>query len=339
MNAKVSVIIPFYNVKEYFRECVDSVLEQTLPEVEAVLVDDGSDDGSEKIADDYARDYPGRVKVVHKENGGASSARNAGIDVAEGEYVYFLDSDDRLKKHALQFLYDEASAEDLDILLFNAEVFTTDPELFDDVEAHKDEFIREKCSERVTSGRESLRKFYENMTEEYPSPVWTRLYRREFLNKCGVRYPIGVIHEDEDFGFFTYYYAERIKEVGEVLLDRRLRRDSVMYTRHLIDSARGYANAYLKVISLAEEERTGPEDREMLIKHGERHIFYSLLLYLRSGEEERKECRPVFDTYLPKAIEYKSYYCEKVRRAMSSYAGELPESEVSLPELLTLCYI
>ena len=339
MNAKVSVIIPFYNVKEYFRECVDSVLEQTLPEVEAVLVDDGSDDGSEKIADDYARDYPGRVKVVHKENGGASSARNAGMDVAEGEYVYFLDSDDRLKKHAMQFLYDEASSADLDIIFFNAEVFTTDPELLDDVEAHKDEFIREKCPKTVISGRESLRKFYENMTEEYPSPVWTRFYRREFLNKCGVRYPIGVIHEDEDFGFFTYYYAERIKEVGEVLLDRRLRRGSVMYVRHLIDTARGFGNAYLKVTSLAEEEGTCPEDREMLIKHSERQIFYSLLFYLRSDEEERQKCRPVFDTYILKAFKYKSYYCEKVRRAMSFYAGELPESEVSLPELLHLCYI
>lgn len=95
-RSKVSVIVPVYNVEKYMEECVDSILNQTYPDLEIILVDDGSPDNSGLICDRYAKQYPSKIKVVHKTNGGLSSARNAGIDVATGEYVAFVDSDDKI---------------------------------------------------------------------------------------------------------------------------------------------------------------------------------------------------------------------------------------------------
>ena len=89
----ISVIVPVYNVEEYLPRCVDSLLSQTYEKLEIILVDDGTKDASDKICDAYAARDP-RVKVIHKENGGLSSARNAGIDIASGEYLAFVDSDD-----------------------------------------------------------------------------------------------------------------------------------------------------------------------------------------------------------------------------------------------------
>ncbi len=338
MKTKVSVVIPFYNVIDYLPECVDSVLAQTLPGVEAVLVDDGSDDGCEKLADEYARKNPDRVKVIHQSNSGAAVARNAGFDIAEGEFVHFLDSDDRLKKHAMQVLYDEATSKDLDILFFSAEVFSSDPLLAEDTIEHKDEFIIRSDTGVVMGGKESLIKFYETTKNEYPVAAWRRFYNRTFLTECGVRFPDGVIHEDEHFGFFTQFYAKRIEQIGDILLERRLRRDSVMYSKRLMDSALGYKCVYLKLIDHIERNDLSEDDRRLMITHSERHIFHTILFYLQADEEERKECRPVIDSYLKRAEKYRHYYTKPVQRGMSYFAGELSEDKIDLPAFPFLCY-
>ncbi len=116
-KAKISVIIPIYNVEKYLSRCVDSVLSQTLTDIEIILVDDGSPDGCGTICDEYKK-KDGRIKVVHKKNGGLSSARNAGLDIAEGEYTFFLDSDDWLENDGLEKLYSKAAETDVDFVRF-----------------------------------------------------------------------------------------------------------------------------------------------------------------------------------------------------------------------------
>ena len=101
---KISVIVPVYNVEKYLRKCIESILNQTFREFELILVDDGSTDSSGKICDEYAL-KDSRIKVIHKENGGASSARNAGLDVAKGEYIGFVDSDDWIEMDMYGELY------------------------------------------------------------------------------------------------------------------------------------------------------------------------------------------------------------------------------------------
>ena len=337
MNTKVSVIVPFYNVSDYLADCVESVLAQTLTDTELILVDDGSTDGSGEMAESFRSRYPDIVRVLHQENRGPASARNAGLDVARGVYVHFLDSDDRLKSRALETLYSEAAGKDLDILFFCAEVCSDNPDLQEDVKVHGNEFIRSAQAGIILSGKESLRMLYEDRREEYPAPVWTRFYRRAYLTETGIRYPSGRIHEDEDFGFFTYYYARRIELIRNVLLERRLRTGSIMYTKKVMDSVLGYQNAFLKIIDLYNRTENG-EDRLLLIRHSERLIFYTLLFFLHADEASRSACRPVIDTYMEKALLFRENYSAPVRTAMAWYEGKAPENRVSLPEIPYLCY-
>lgn len=115
---KVSVIVPVYNVKEYLRQCLDSVVSQTLKDVEIILVNDGSTDGSDKICIEYAK-KDNRIKVVNQQNAGLAAARQAGLDVAQGEYIGFVDSDDYLEPTMYQELYEKAKEFNVDIVFCN----------------------------------------------------------------------------------------------------------------------------------------------------------------------------------------------------------------------------
>ena len=111
---KISIIVPVYNVEKYLRKCIDSILNQTFRDFELILVDDGSTDSSGKICDEYSL-KDSRIKVIHKENGGQSSARNMGLDVAQGEYIGFVDSDDWIEKDMYEILYRNCKMKDGDI--------------------------------------------------------------------------------------------------------------------------------------------------------------------------------------------------------------------------------
>ena len=117
-NVKISIIVPVYNVEKYLAKCVDSLLSQTMPEIEIILVDDGSPDNCPKICDEYAK-KDDRVKVCHKKNGGLSSARNEGLQHVSGEYYMFVDSDDWLDLDTCKVTYDYAKQTDADSLMFS----------------------------------------------------------------------------------------------------------------------------------------------------------------------------------------------------------------------------
>ena len=117
-NPEISIIIPVYNAEKYLGRCIESVLSQTYRDFELILVDDGSSDSSGQICDAYAN-KDARIHVIHKENGGVSSARNRGIKEALGEYIMFIDSDDSIVEHCFSFLFEErTSMPDLTIFSF-----------------------------------------------------------------------------------------------------------------------------------------------------------------------------------------------------------------------------
>ena len=107
-QALISIIVPIYKVEKYLSRCIDSILAQTYKNLEIILVDDGSPDKCPEICDKYAKE-DSRIKVIHKKNGGVSSARNAGLDVATGKYIFFVDSDDIITEDALSNLYEKAT--------------------------------------------------------------------------------------------------------------------------------------------------------------------------------------------------------------------------------------
>ena len=119
MDMKLSVIVPVYNVEKYLSACVDSLLAQTLRDLEIFLMDDGSTDSSGKIADQYARDYPEKIHCVHLENGGQGRARNLALPLAKGEYVGFIDSDDWIAPDMYEKLYRKAASEQAEIAVCN----------------------------------------------------------------------------------------------------------------------------------------------------------------------------------------------------------------------------
>ncbi len=121
-QVKVSVIIPVYQVENYLERAVDSVLEQTLSDLEIILVDDGSEDASGRICDDYKREYPDRIKVIHKQNDGLGMARNTGVKASCGEYIAFLDSDDTVEPDMYETMYEKAVAGDEDIVMCDVQI-------------------------------------------------------------------------------------------------------------------------------------------------------------------------------------------------------------------------
>lgn len=194
-NIKVSVIVPIYNAEEYIEECIISIINQTLNEIEIILVNDGTKDNSMKIIEKYFDDK--RVRVINKENGGLSSARNAGLKIAKGEYISFIDSDDYIEKTMLEDLYNNSETADIvfsDNLNYNM--------LNSQISKGKRNFF---FLDRVNKGS------YVCM---YTSAVvWNKIYKREFLEKNNLKFIEGIIHEDDIFTITSHFLANKVKYV------------------------------------------------------------------------------------------------------------------------------
>ena len=203
----VSVIVPMYNVEMYLRECLDSVVNQTLKNIEIICVDDGSPDRSGEIADEYAEKY-GNVRVVRKANGGLSSARNAGLDVASGRYVYFLDSDDFLDLETLSELSSKADEEELDIVYFNTVSFFENKEVREKNLNYLSYYNRKGDYSGVYTGQQMFAKMREN--KEFFGSACLVMLRRSLLEENGIRFYNGIIHEDNLFTFQCAMLASRV---------------------------------------------------------------------------------------------------------------------------------
>lgn len=179
----ISVIVPVYNVEEYLPRCVDSILAQTYENLEIILVDDGTKDNAGSLCDTYAGKDT-RVKVIHKTNGGLSSARNAGIDIAQGTYLAFVDSDDWIEPDAYEIMM--AAAQKYNVKLVCAGRY--------DVDSEQGEKIPGLCppGEEVISGAELVRRMF--VWENIDSAAWDKLYHRELFRE--IRYPVGRVCED-----------------------------------------------------------------------------------------------------------------------------------------------
>lgn len=184
-----SVIIPIYNVEQYLNECVDSVLRQSFSNIEVILVDDGSPDGSGAICDEYQEQDP-RVRVIHKPNGGLSDARNAGIRIARGEYLLFLDSDDYWDSpNALERLHRELTEADCaaDLIYFQAKLFYPDGTVIPDNWPYPADFNQ-------MSPAEALR--YMVSHGILPGSAWIGAIRRSFFLEHDLFFVPGIKSED-----------------------------------------------------------------------------------------------------------------------------------------------
>lgn len=200
-RVKVSIIIPVYNVEEYLRDCLDSVVNQTLRDIEILCVDDGSPDGCGRILDEYA-EKDKRIKVIHQENQGVSVARNVGIEKSTGEYVYIMDSDDWLDVNAMEVAYRKAQKENYELLFFNIYRYF--------------EHSGEKKQALV-------QKYYKNKPYKYWSggAAWWSLIKRSVLNdNKDIRFPASIMAGHGEDGIFTFKLYCKCKNIG--ILDNYL---------------------------------------------------------------------------------------------------------------------
>lgn len=210
--ALVSIIVPVYGVESYLQECVDSLLAQTYKSLEIILVDDQSPDRCGKICDYYAQQDP-RVKVIHKKNGGAASARNAGLDAATGEYICFVDSDDLVSPNYIQYLLEHLTQENADIAVCGFSQFS--------------KFESQLCEELEPVGKYNRNAYLLQFLKHWTcSLLWNKFYRREVVGD--LRMVEGHRIDDEFFTYQVALHANKIVVFDECLYQYRLRASSVM---------------------------------------------------------------------------------------------------------------
>lgn len=241
---KVSIIIPVYNTKPYLEACLDTIINQSLQDIEIICINDGSTDGSLNILEAYA-ERDARITVLSQENKGQSSARNLGLSIATGEYVYFMDSDDLLSLDSLSYLYGLAQQQQLDIVYFNADVFFESEQVKKDNLNYVDYYVRNASYPNVQSGLELLIAM-EAQKDYKPSPC-LQFIRMRHLQKNNIRFYEGIIHEDNLFSFLTIVSAERAMQIENVFFHRRVREDSTMTKAKSAKNVIGYFTCFVEM--------------------------------------------------------------------------------------------
>lgn len=210
---KVSVIVPVYNTESYLRRCLDALVNQTLEELEIILVDDGSTDGSGEIMKEYVQRYGERVKLFSKENGGQASARNMGIKLSTGKYIGFVDSDDYVEPKMFEIMYQTAEQDQCDM-----------------VECRYRYLCDEGKKTKEYRARGHIRQ-YRNQREMFintqASPC-NKLYRREVLMQEDIDFPEGLIYEDTAFYIKTIPYIRKERYLEDRFYHYYLRGSSTM---------------------------------------------------------------------------------------------------------------
>lgn len=204
---KLSVIVPVYNAEMYLKKCLESLVSQTLKEIEIILVDDGSTDASSDIMQKYAMEYPGKVVTVYKENGGQADARNLGMQYCKGEYIGFVDADDYVETDMFEQLYNKAEKEDCDIVICD--------------------YIKEYAStQEIVKAR--LFESNKDMFIGGLAAPWNKIYRRELIARTKIQFPQVRIYEDTEFFCCLIPYIKKCGYIEKPFVHYVQRKGSTM---------------------------------------------------------------------------------------------------------------
>ena len=215
---KLSVIIPVYNVESYLRECLDSVISQSLNNIEIICIDDGSTDNSLLILEEYAA-KDNRIKIISKENGGQASARNLGIKEARGRYIAFVDSDDFIKHDMFEKLYSRAIRNNLDLVMCKIALYDNDDGSINENAWYYKLGVFDGFGKEIFNHEDTL-----DFTCEISVTPYNKIYKKSLLWDNDILFPEGLIFEDEKFFYDVYLRAKRISLVDEFLYYYRVNR-------------------------------------------------------------------------------------------------------------------
>ncbi len=231
---KVSVIVPVYNTENYLRKCLDSLVNQTLKDIEIIIVNDGSPDNSQIIIDEYFTRYPDIIKPYKKKNGGLSDARNYGIKKASGDYIGFVDSDDFVESDMFEKLYLKVISNDFDVVVCDIK------------------YVFDSCSKKVSSlvNKDifTIEDIKKQMVSIYPA-AWNKLYKKDLLTK--IAFKKNVWYEDVEFLYRLFPYLKSIGVVKEPLINYVQREGAITHTFNrkvydYIDNWNGIIEIYKK---------------------------------------------------------------------------------------------
>lgn len=231
-NPKVSVIIPVFNTGEYVEEAVRSIMNQTLSDIEIIIIDDGSTDNSLHIITELHK-TDNRIRIYSQINKGQSAARNNGLNHAKGRYIYFMDSDDILHCNALKICYDKCTFSNLDFLFFDAEIFSNNnislPISYD---------RKGKIKIEAEPGLKSLNTLVD--TAQYSPSVCLLFIDRDYLKSINLSFQSGITHEDQIFTAKLFSLANKVTYIPETFFYRRLRPGSIMTKPYSIFNVKNY---------------------------------------------------------------------------------------------------
>ena len=286
----VSVIIPVYNVELYLEECLDSIIHQTLLDIEIICVNDGSTDTSPAILRRYANaDH--RIRIVDQENQGLSGARNTGVRIATGKYLYFIDSDDVLNTEALELCVSDMERRDLEFLCFNAVAFGEDADSAKEAGARNSNYFKRILNEeKVYTGQELFIKL--KTDNAYIVPAWAcMILRSQFLEKH-LWFHIGIYYEDEPWMFAALMCLSRCGCLNQTLYHYRMRNGSIDHLPPQFAHSYGLFEGILdewKTISDHSELFQNEQFMEIMTAHVDRLQKRAVRIYRTCSEEEKKK--------------------------------------------------
>lgn len=226
---KISFIVPVYKVEKYLDECVQSILNQSFNDYEIILVNDGSPDNCPAMCVGYEVRYPKKVRVVHTKNGGPAKARNIGINIAKGEYLFFMDSDDFLCEDKLSELYEKA-------VEYNADILHTGFFALNESDGKRIRFQPALDAEKLYTHQEMEKQLCYSSSKNIITFMWRNLYKREFLLKNHIRLEEGLrMVEDPPFNMEAFSKAERFVAVDIPVLCYRVRENSLQRQSYVPD--------------------------------------------------------------------------------------------------------
>ncbi len=215
----ISVIVPVYNVENYLKQCLDSILCQTFSNIEIICVNDGSTDGSRRILEEYKR-KDSRIIIADKQNGGLSSARNAGMRIARGGFISFVDSDDWIEPDMLEKLYNSIVKLNTDIAICAVHRYDEAGQKTDDTDPYYTLGYFDKSFDNRAFSYKDAKPFLMDVCVT----AWNKLYRRSLIEKCSAWYPEGLIFEDGPFFFSIFFKTQRVSIVRDFLYYYRINR-------------------------------------------------------------------------------------------------------------------
>ena len=298
MSIKVSIIVPVYNVQDYLSECIESLINQTLKDIEIILVNDGSTDNSLEICKNYAK-KDNRIYIIDKKNGGLSSARNRGLDIAKGEYILFVDSDDYIINTACEILYKNAVSMNVDIIHGTT---INNNEDIDESNIKVDKII---------SGYEYI---INSMRElNYDIIVVLNLIKRKYIIDNKIRFTEGYFYEDQEYALklFTSNQCTFVKIELPFYFYRTNREGSITNN---VDIKKGTDLVYIinKMIEYIECKNFDSNDKKYLFKTVSLAFYHLSRLWIRMNKNDQNHIINNIDWNLKKKVLKYPYKDKKI---------------------------